>query len=141
MKYFLSMTLLGSFCTVSTSGCQHIDSNYRVVTLDGFSDRNYVELNRSLGQPVCVHGRLSIDAVHQSAHFALQPIEDRGNIDIGFSRVVSGLSHEYVRRNGMVDGESYRICGVLRDATPFRQCDNNLCKWYALENAELRRTG
>jgi len=102
--------------------------------LNGFSDGNYAELNRHLGASVCIRGRVTIDTA--GVYFALRPIENEGIIDIGFSRIISGLSAEQVRRNHMVDGGRYRVCGTLRDATPFRNCDHDQCKWYELENAE-----
>jgi len=129
---------LAVLSSLLVGGCQHLENAYRDIMLHGFSDRNYVELNRNLGGPVCIYGRLSIDSVHQSVHFPLRPIQDGDVIVIGYSRILPGLSYDYVRRNGMVDGESYRICGTLRDATPFRRCDQNHCKWYKLENAELQ---
>jgi hypothetical protein len=129
------LVILNSF---SVTGCRHVEHTDRNIVLDGFSDRNYVELNRSLGARVCVYGRLSIDSVHHSVHFALQPVELEGIINVGFSRIISGLSYERVHRDGMADGESHRVCGTLRDATPFRQCDQDHCKWYKLENAELQ---
>jgi hypothetical protein len=79
-----------------------------------------------------------IDSAHRGVYFPLEPGESDGVITIGTSRIISGLSYDYALRRGMVDGESYRVCGTLRDATPFRQCDDDRCKWYELQNAELR---
>lgn len=119
-----------------SSGCQHLEHSSHDIVLDGFSNRNYVELNRSIGASICIRGRISIDTA--GIYFALRPIRDRDIIDIGFSRVISGLSDEQVHRNNMIGGGLYRVCGTLRDATPFRRCDYDHCKWYELENAELR---
>ena len=135
-KFLPTVACVGFLGTLSTSGCQHLQDVDRHIVLHGFSDVNYVELNRNIGAFVCVRGALSIDSA--GVYFALQPIEDRNIIDIGFSRIISGLSYQHVRRNGMVSGRSYRVCGTLRDATPFRQCSHDHCKWYKLENAELR---
>jgi len=115
-----------------------MDDRYHDIVLDGFSEGNYGKLDRSVGDPVCIYGRMSIDSIHDSVYFPLQPMEEDEVITIGFSRVISGLSYDYANRNGMVDGQSYRVCGILRDATPFRQCGHNRCKWYKLEDAELQ---
>lgn len=128
-------TYLAALSAFIAGGCQHLDYAERIITLDGFSDRNYTELDEHLGESVCIRGRLSIDSTHHSVHFALRPIQDGNIITIGFSRIISGLSYDYVRRHGMVDGARYRVCGTLRDATPFRQCNYNDCKWYRLENS------
>jgi hypothetical protein len=118
-----------------SAGCQSLERTSHDIVLNGFSDRNYVGLNRGMGASVCISGRISIDTA--GVYFALRPIRDGDIIDIGFSRIISGLSDEQVRRNNMVSGGRYRVCGTLRDATPFRQCDYDHCKWYRLENAEL----
>lgn len=138
MKTQSASAYLAALSALLVGGCQHLEHTYRDIILDRFSDRNYAELNSNLGVPVCIYGRLTIDSVHLSVHFPLRPIQDGDVTVIGYSRILPGLSYDYVRRNGMVDGESYRICGTLRDATPFRRCDHNHCKWYKLENAELR---
>lgn len=127
-----------AFAALLSGGSQQTEQLYHNIILDGFSDRNYVELNREIGSPVCVYGRLSIDPPHQSVHFSLRPMQVGDIVTIGYSRINSGLSYEYTRRHGMVDGRRYRVCGTLRDATPFRQCDYNYCRWYRLENSELR---
>lgn len=123
---------------ILSAGCQHLGHARRDLVLERFSDRNYAELDRRLGAISCIRGTIYIDSIHRSVYFPLESGEDDGVITIGISRIISGLSYDYALRSGMVDGESYRVCGVLRDATPFRQCDDPNCKWYKLENAELQ---
>lgn len=106
------------------------------IVLHYFSKKNYVELQKHLGQKVCVTGNLSIDSM--GVYYPLQPIGHEDVIDIGFSRINTGLSRLSVLRRGMVNGKVYTVCGLLKDATPFHNCDTNLCKWYALTNADPR---
>jgi hypothetical protein len=119
------------------ASCEHIDYSNNEIVLDGFSDRNYVKLNNGLGARVCIRGMIFVDPIHRNVYFPLEPSEEGGVITIGISRVMSGLSIEYAVRRNMIDGQHYRVCGTLRDATPFRRCDYDRCKWYRLENAEL----
>jgi hypothetical protein len=107
------------------------------IVLHEFSEGNYAALNRGLNNSVCVTGRLSIDSM--GVYYPLQPVEQEGAIDIGFSRVNTGLSRSLASRKGLRDGRVYTICGVLKDSTPFKGCDNNHCRWYVLTNAEPRR--
>jgi hypothetical protein len=122
-----------------SAGDQPRDHRSREIVLRGFSDSAYAELDRGMGTPVCIRGRISIDTA--GVYFALQPIQAGDIIDVGFSRILLGLSNEQARRNNMVNGRRYRLCGTLRDATPFQQCDHDHCKWYELQNAELQRGG
>jgi hypothetical protein len=123
---------------VLIAGCQHVESYSRDVEINGFSDTNYAKLDGRLGTPVCILGQLTIDKVHRAVYFPLQTNKDSDVITLGLSRIISGLTYDDARRNAMAHGKRYRVCGTLRDATPFRRCDNNRCKWYRLENSHLR---
>lgn len=126
-------TFLSAFLLI---GCQHVDPTYRHLVLDGFSDSNYSQLNQSIGAPVCIRGRLVVSSM--GLHFPLQPIEDNGVLSPGYSRIVTGLSYDYALRNRIADGGNYQVCGTLRDATPFPQCERDDCNWYELDDSELR---
>lgn len=136
-----SFPVLARFAIPSAAlviACQHVQSSSQEISLHGFSNRNYVNLNKALGTFVCVRGKILIDSTHQVVYFPLKPIIENDVITIGVSRV-KGLSYDYVHRNAMVDGRRYRVCGNLRDATPFQECEDNDCRWYNLENAVLRQ--
>jgi hypothetical protein len=109
----------------------------REVNLRDFSDSNYVSLERALGRPVCVTGRLSIDTA--GIYFALQPTERDGAIDVGFSRINTDLSYRSADLSGIKHAEVHTLCGTLEIATPFEVCDVNECKWYRLKEAKLRK--
>lgn len=126
-------TILSTFLL---NGCQHVDQAYREIVLDGFSDSNYSQLNQGIGTPVCVRGRPVVSSM--GLHFALAPSEQNGVLSPGYSRIGTGLNYDYALRNRIVDGGNYRVCGVLRNATPFPQCDRDDCRWYELGNSELR---
>jgi hypothetical protein len=126
-------------CTILStilSGCQHVGEPYREIDLDRFSDSNYSHLNPSLGDFVCIRGKLVVSSM--GLHFPLKPVEEEGVLSPGYSRIVTGLSYDYALRNRIVDGGNYRVCGILRDATPFPNCSRDDCRWYELGNAELR---
>lgn len=127
------LTILSTFLL---NACQHVDQANQDIVLHGFSDGNYAQLNPRIGTAVCIRGRLSVSSM--GLHFPLQPVEDKGVLFPGYSRIVTGLSYDYARRNRIVDGGIYRVCGTLRDATPFRQCDRDYCRWYELGDSELR---
>lgn len=116
--------------------CSDRNSDYPELLLDGFSDGNYVQIMGNIGNAVCVTGDLSIDSM--GVYFPLQPIERDGVIDIGFSRINTNLSFDYASGAGLQHQQTYTVCGILRDATPFEQCDSRFCKWYELRNAVLR---
>lgn len=122
--------------TLLLSGCQHMDQAYREIVLDGFSDSNFSQLNQNMGTPVCIRGRLLVTTV--GLHFQLEPSEDDGVISPGYSRIITGLKYDYAFRNGIVNGGNYRVCGTLRDATPFPKCDRDDCRWYKLVDSKLQ---
>ena len=127
---------LALLSTLLLSGCQHVGQTYRDLVLDGFSDSNFSQLNQNLGTPVCIRGRLFVTTV--GLHFPLAPSEDDGVLSPGYSRIITGLKYDYALRNRIVDGGYYRVCGTLRDATPFPKCDRDDCRWYELRDSELR---
>lgn len=119
-----------------TCGCVRSPDNSSDVSLKGYSMRNYVELNRNIDRGVCIRGRLSSDTL--GTYFQLQPRERDGIITIGVSRIILDLGDDDVQLNRVVNGRQYRVCGILRDATPFRECSHDRCRWYRLEAAELQ---
>jgi hypothetical protein len=116
---------------VTAEGCSHGNLRKDSVYIDGYSESNYPLLDKSLGRYSCIVGRLLIDT--HGIFFPLQPIEKNGIIDVGFSRILTALDDEYVRKNNLRGGRVYRVCGILRDATPFPICETNDCRWYKLE--------
>ena len=134
---------LSAVCTALISmslagGCQHKPDTTDQISIQGFSDINYTALNRGLGSHVCVYGRVVVDRFHGGVYFPLQPHMKDGIITVDPSRVVSGLSYNYTQSRQVRNGNKYRICGILQDATPFPKCNNNYCKWYKLTDAVLR---
>lgn len=120
---------------LSCHGCNHVDTIARDIVLDGYEDSNYEALNNSLGAKVCVIGTLSIDTA--GVYFPLQSLESGDLVNFGFSRINASLSHAPLASNEMRTGQVYRICGKLKDVTPFRKCSDNWCRWYELESAKI----
>lgn len=135
MKRANRLNLVLSCILAGQLACVHSQTEYSEILLDGFSDSNYAKLNSNLGSPVCVRGRIQIDSM--GIYFPLRPAEEGDVIDIGFSRILSGYSLVDDPPQ-MRDGGVYTVCGILRDATPFRRCDHNYCRWYNLSEPELR---
>src|SRR5262249_40818463 len=108
------------------AGCHHVDAPGGDVVLAGYEDSNYAALDRVLGVDVCVTGRLTIDM--GDAYFPLRPARQGDLVTIGASRINTSLPARILERNYMKSERTYRICGVLKDATPFRQCANNYCR-------------
>ena len=130
-------TSLVAICVVALGfiGCHHFSPDEHDIVLAGFEQSNYLVLNEHVGERVCVVGRLSIDT--EGVYFALQPLERGELVDFGFSRIKVDLSGEHLERHNLESDRTRRICGDLRDVTPFRQCRDNFCKWYELANAKL----
>ncbi len=118
--------------SLSSGACYHSASSLHI-NLQGFSKRNYDELKQGLGREVCITGHLSIDSM--GVYYALQPIQGDGVIDIGFSRINTGLSRRAALQTGLVNGRVHTLCGSLNEATPFEGCEADDCKWYALRDA------
>lgn len=129
------VTYVGS---VADDCCQSTGSFTHIV-LNGFSESNYDALEASLDSRVCITGPLSIDSM--GVYYPLQPIEKDGIIDIGFSRVDTGLNRVLSLKRGLKNSKVYTLCGVLESKTVFNGCDTNDCRWYHLKRAALRRKG
>lgn len=125
----LAVTLLGG-CVRDVAYSHHIG-------LQGFSQRNYIALERLKGRNVCIRGRLTVDSM--GVYYALQPVESGDVIDLGFSRVKTDLSRNSALDNGLSNGGIYTICGLLEESTPFKGCDDSDCKWYTLNGAQPRK--
>ena len=109
-----------------------------LIVLKGFGDENYPKLEKGLGGPVCVRGRIKIDTT--GIYFPLKPIEsERGTITLSASRIVIDDSAELAWAERVRNGNNDTICGTLADATLIDNCDHNLCKWYRLHNPILQR--
>lgn len=132
----ISFAVTASGLTVGTGGCVATPLPPSV-SLRGFTKGNYTALERSLGRYTCVTGTLSVDSM--GVYFPLQPMEEDNVIDIGFSRVDTGLKRSVVLKEGLIGGRVYTVCGLLKHATPFKGCETNDCKWYALTDAKLSR--
>jgi hypothetical protein len=107
------------------------------IVLHGFSEANYAALDKSVGGEVCITGKLSVDSM--GVYYPLQPSEEDDVIDLGFSRINTGLNRILASRMGLRNGHVHTICGLLEDATPFERCDNNRCRWYNVTAAKVQR--
>ena len=114
-----------------------MDQAEREIVLDGFSDSNYATLNQSIETSVCIRGVVWVSSMG-GLHFPLKPGEEDGVITLGYSRILTSLGYDYALRHRIVDGRKYRICGTLRDATPFPKCDRDDCRWYELVDSTMR---
>lgn len=121
------------------SGCYRPPTSSQNIVLNGFSNQNYVLLERYIGNKICITGKLSIDSM--GVYYQLQPTEEENIIHLSFSRINTGLNRSLTIRKGLNNGSVQTICGLLKDTTPFKGCDTNDCKWYALTDAEPRRKG
>lgn len=124
-----------AFASLIMGACHHSASPMRI-NLQGFSGTNYDKLEQGVGHEVCVTGPLSIDSM--GVYYALRPIEDDGVIDIGFSRINTGLNRRAALQAGLVNGRVHTLCGSLKEATPFEACEADDCRWYALTNVGPR---
>lgn len=133
--FILSFTI--SVFVLGLCGCGHVRAADGTIRLKEFSEENYEILDSNIGRQVCISGIISIDSI--GVYFSLQPITTDEFIDVGFSRINSGLSYEDAARENMKDGEVYEICGVLHDVTPFQTCNTDYCKWYELQSSTVGR--
>jgi hypothetical protein len=127
--------------TVLTGGCYQSATlaakSSLEIALQGFSERNYANLDKGLDSEVCISGKLAIDSM--GVYYPLQPVEEEDVITIGFSRINTGLDRLAASRKGLTNGGVHTICGLLENSTPFKNCDTNHCKWYTLTDAKPRR--
>lgn len=126
-----------AFAVITAGGCGRAIASPASIMLKGFSQSNYTSLERSLNGKVCITGKLVVNSM--GIYYPLQPMEKDGIITIGFSRISIEIDRAYVTRRGLKSGRNYTICGLLEDATPFKKCGTNHCKWYKLTEAQLRR--
>ena len=91
------------------------------------------ELPRYANARVCIHGKISND--NQGVYFLLEPYESEGVITPSPSRVQVGGGINSVR--ALRDGNTYTVCGTLRETTPWRVCNDTDCKWYTLDQPRL----
>ena len=146
LRRIAKLIAMHTMATATLSACvpqgagsvgSNVDNHTHEIVIDGFSDSNFTRLDRSLGDSVCITGKVTVDQFHGGVYFPLRTNSDSDVIVVDLPRVVSGLDYYYAGRNGIVHGGRYRVCGALRDATPFRLCDDNSCKWYRLDNPVL----
>jgi hypothetical protein len=139
MRYYFvkSIVLSATLTAILLGSCMHEVENSYYINLQGFSQKNYIALERLKGSNVCIKGRLTIDSM--GVYYALQSVESDGVIDLGFSRVKTDLSRNSALGNGLSNGGIHTICGLLEESTPFKGCDDSDCKWYTLIGAQLRK--
>lgn len=123
----------------SACACYGPGTPSKNIMINGFSEKNYAALASNLGNAVCITGRLAIDS--KGVYYPLQPVEREGIIDFSFSRINVGLNRNLAFQRGLRNGRIHTICGLLHDATPFKHCEYNDCRWYSLTRAEPRRNG
>jgi hypothetical protein len=107
------------------------------IALNDYSKMNYTAVESRLQTKVCIRGRLSIDSM--GVYYPLQPTEEEGVINLGFSRIKTDLDRNAALRSGLTNGGTETLCGLLVEATPFKGCADVECKWYALTGATLPR--
>jgi hypothetical protein len=116
--------------------CRQLDAPFLDIELKSFSQSNYVALEKGVGKQVCITGRLSVDSA--GVYYRLQPMENKDIINLGFSRINTGLNTVTAIRRGIKNRRIQTICGLLNDETPFRNCNSDDCKWFGLTNAQVR---
>jgi hypothetical protein len=135
MNYASPITVILSMLLIpSGPGCYASATKLSNIFIKGFSEKNYVALEKQLGKRICITGRLTIDS--KGVYYPLQPIERDGVIDLSYSRINTGLNRSLSLRDGMRNGKIYTVCGLLQNATPFKDCESNDCKWYSLTAAK-----
>lgn len=117
---------------IALLACSHAPE-HREIVLEGYAASNYAALNAALGTHACIVGELRRDVT--GVRFLLQPYEANGVLTPSPSRIMLPLSQR--AQESLRDGQRVRVCGTLEDATPWRQCDRDDCRWYALEYAWL----
>lgn len=131
----LVLISIGILAPVAGS-CGHAIASPAPIKLNGFAPSNYISLEKSLNSEVCVKGKLVIDSM--GVYYPLQPNEKEGVINIGFSRITAEIGRADAVRQGLRSGRVQTICGLLKDATPFKNCRTQDCKWYKLTGAQAR---
>lgn len=118
-----------------TTSCAHVPTSSiaPVVMIDGYSQRNYVAIDRHLESEVCVRGNLHSDTA--GIYFPLQPIEDENLISVGFSRIETDLSSDIADARNLRSQSDQTVCGFLVESTPFARCETNYCRWFELRNS------
>jgi len=131
-------TMASACAAIVLLGCYRPDISVSPdIALSDFSKMNYTAIESRLQSKVCISGRLSIDSM--GVYYPLQPIEEGGVVNLGFSRIKTDLDRSSAVRSGLTNGGTQTLCGLLEEATPFKGCDDVECKWYALTGATLPR--
>jgi hypothetical protein len=134
-KKYLTIVGVIFYFVLAVSGCSHMTTAENDIVLDGFSDENYIALDKNIGRSTCIAGTLNID--DNGIYFLLKPRFDGETISPYASRIITRLNYEYAAQNNMKDGRVYKLCGTLRVETALTTCNSNSCKWYVLEDAKL----
>ena len=101
------------------------------------SPSNFKRLNGAIGKMACITGHLSVDSA--GVYFPLQPTHDGGVLNPGFSRITAALPRGGDRALPHLTSGTHTVCGILEDATPFKGCSVNECKWYRLDRPNLKK--
>lgn len=101
------------------------------IVLEGFDDSNYALLSAAIGRHTCIVGVLYLEGTG-GAGFLLRPHLQDGAIVPAPSRVFFDLRSDIQSR--LTDGQTLRVCGFLRDATPWSSCRRNDCRWFELRD-------
>lgn len=129
-KLFEPAVAVSASCLFALSACLHQAPPQDSLRIVGYSDENFAFLDRRIASRVCVQGELVIST--HGVYFPLAPIERDGVIEPGAARILSGLSYSAAMDKGLRHGAVHEICGTVQDATPFRNCTDNSCRWYKL---------
>lgn len=121
---------------VGLSSCAQTQIEEGDIVLRSYDDSNYAALNAALGTRACIVGTLEVDSL-AGVRFLLQPYERNGVVTPSPSRVVIDFGEETVAQHRLRDGQRRRVCGILQDATPWRTCRDDGCKWYELRDPQL----
>lgn len=122
------------YCSVFAVSCGSIHSDDHI-SLSGVTDMTYDQMDKSVGSSVCLLGKVYSSQL--GSYFPLQPAEEDGVITSGSSRVMVSQSN-MSKRVVIVDNETYRICGVIKEITPFPSCTTKRCKWYEIDSRAIR---
>lgn len=129
-RLMLTSSILLACGPVFAAGCSAGDASLSL-------PRDASKLFAHTNSVVCVRGVISND--DNGVYILLTPyLDEDGTISPSPSRIWLDAEHRDPRLSSLKDGSRYRICGALRDATPWPACEDDECRWYTLENARVR---
>ena len=101
-------------------------------------EANVSALRIHINNRVCITGVMNNDDL--GLYILLAPfVDEDGVIQPSPPRIQIIPAHSSDSLQGLVGGQSHRVCGILKDITPSKNCQSNDCKWYELRESRLGR--